>query len=176
MVRASPLSSSSSVSAPRRLTPGASFCAIDVHRHGLRPAQLHLLPRRPQLSGRVRGQGGGEWRHLNRHPLQGRRRLGRRKGRPLQAAQAGSEQAHRHRRQPRRSSMTAPDPPFRAFGRIFVFENESVSSNNPSHLIFHGRLPTSLQLHLRIWPGTRTPQVPFTLELDYHLHRFGIAP
>ena len=34
----------------------------DVHRNRLRPRKLHLLPRWPKLPGRVRDEGGREWR------------------------------------------------------------------------------------------------------------------
>ena len=46
-----------------------STAPVDIHRHGLRPRQLHLLPRRPQLPGRVCRKGGRERWHLHRHPV-----------------------------------------------------------------------------------------------------------
>lgn len=57
-------------SATRSRQANGDFHVVDVDRNRLRSRQLHLLPRRPELPGRVRRQGSRERRHINRNPLQ----------------------------------------------------------------------------------------------------------
>lgn len=58
-------------SAARSRHANGGFNVVDVDRNRLRSRQLHLLPRRPELPGRIRRQGSRERGHINRNPLQG---------------------------------------------------------------------------------------------------------
>jgi hypothetical protein len=73
----------------------------DVDRYRIRSLQLRLLPRWPQLSGRVRHKSCRERRHRNWYPMQGWRSVGDGEAGLKQAHEEGRKQAHRNRRQTR---------------------------------------------------------------------------
>jgi hypothetical protein len=73
----------------------------DVDRYRIRSFQLRLLPRWPQLSGRVRHKSCRERRHRNWYPMQGWRSVGDGEAGLKQAHEEGRKQAHRNRRQTR---------------------------------------------------------------------------
>lgn len=79
------------VGAPKTLE--ANFASLDVDRHGLRSPQFYLLSRWPQFPGRIRVQGGREWRYLHRHPVQGWGRPRDGEGHHFEASEARSKQA-----------------------------------------------------------------------------------
>jgi hypothetical protein len=67
----------------------------DVDRYRIRSLQLRLLPRRPQLPGRIRHKSCRERRHRNRYPMQGWRSVGDGEAGLKQAHEEGRKQAHR---------------------------------------------------------------------------------
>jgi hypothetical protein len=69
----------------------------DVDRYRIRSLQLRLLPRRPQLPGRIRHKSCRERRHRNRYPMQGWRSVGDGEAGLKQAHEEGRKQAHRDR-------------------------------------------------------------------------------
>ena len=68
--------------------------STDFNRHGLRLIQFCLLPRRSELSGRIRSQGGREWRHSYWNKMQRWRCSRPRETHHEQTTQAWSKQAN----------------------------------------------------------------------------------